>query len=283
MAKTTQDLRQLDRELFELAKWWGGAALSCKIVGVLLGLALILLGLQSKVVVPIIAIALVLGSEFCTWQSGRFAGIAAPLLAKLDWSDAFDWKISGKEIADLLLKAPARFRQNFSSEITEQYFASQEPAGPRRAVENVLESAWWSKHLAHKVGFRYQVMTWVMVIFSFAVLVISIQTVQNFGQLASIGRAITTFVMWIFSFGMLKLAYSYSGFSSKTARIEERAEDLLKAEPTKEEAIILMYDYQMIRMTAPLIPTWAYNSMKDELTRLWTQFRQQKPGIITSS
>ena len=278
MAKTTQDLRQLDRELFELAKWWGGVALSCKIVGVLLGLAVILLGLQSKVVAPLIAIVLVLVSEFCAWRAGHFAGIAAPLLAKLDWSDGFGWKISGKEIAELLLKVPGRFRQNFSPEITEQYFASQEPAGPRRAIENVLESAWWSKHLAQKVGFRYQVITWVMVIFSFAVLVISIQTVQNFDQLASIGRTITAFVMWIFSFGVFKLAHSYSGFSSKAARIEERAEELLKAEPTKEDAITLIYDYQMTRMIAPMIPTWAYNSMQDELNRLWKQFRQQPPA-----
>jgi hypothetical protein len=276
MAKTTQDLRQLDRELFELAKWWGGAALSCKIVGVLVGLAVILLGVKSKVILPTFAIVLVLFSEFCSWRADHFKDMADDLLVKLDWNDAFGWKISGKEITDLLLNVPAQFKQNFSTDIKEQYFATQETAGPRRAISNILESAWWSKNLAQKVAFRYQVVTWVMVIASLAVLIISIQTVKDFDQLVSVGRAITTFVMCVFSLGVFKLAQKYSSFSKKATRIEARAEQLLKTEPTKEEAITLMYDYQISRSTAPLIPTWMYNSIKDELNRLWKHYHNQE-------
>lgn len=81
MANTTQDLRQLDRDLFELAKWWEGATLACKSAGVLLGLVVILLGVLSKVA-PFVAVVLALASEFCSWRAGHFQGMADGLLVK---------------------------------------------------------------------------------------------------------------------------------------------------------------------------------------------------------
>ena len=276
MSAQRYDLRQIDRELFELAKWWDGAMLTCKIAGVLLGLVVILTGLFSKSI-PFVAIILTLVAEFCSWNSGRFKGMAETLLSKLDWNDAFDRKFSGKEISDLLMDVPERFRQCFSADIQEQYFATRTVPGARRAVENLLESSWWSKHLSKKIGFRYQIATWVIVVASFVILIVTIQTVKDFDQLASVGRAITSFVMCIFSFGLLKLSYAYSSFSAKAAQIESRAEELLNAQPTQEEAITLMYDYQIVRLKAPLIPTWLYKQFQPDLNALWNQFRQSDP------
>ncbi|GAK51379.1 hypothetical protein U14_02623 [Candidatus Moduliflexus flocculans] len=282
MSAQRYDLRQIDRELFELAKWWDGAMLACKIVGILLGLLVILTGLLSKII-PVAAILLTLVAEFCSWNSGRFKGMAETLLTKLDWNDAFGRKFSRKEISDLLMDLPARFRRSFSEEIQEQYFTARTLPGARRAVENLLESSWWSKHLSKKIGFRYQVATWVIVVASLAILIVTIQTVKDFDQLASVGRAITSFVMCIFSFGLLKLSYAYSSFSAKAAQIESRAEELLNAEPTQEEAITLMYDYQIVRLKAPLIPTWLYKHFQSDLNALWNQRRQSEPYAPLSS
>jgi hypothetical protein len=272
----TYDPRSLDRALFELSKKWWLFALLCKLVVFVVSVVVILAGVIPQVA-PFIAIVLSIAAELLLWQSDRTKDTAEALLRKLDAYDSFGWQISGTEMSDLLVQVPSRIKSRLTSDNTEEkYFTSGGERGPKRAVENIQESAWWSKHLAARSGLICVWITCVAVAVSIALIVLSIETIKNFDVLSSIGRVATSTIALIFSLGLFRLAVSYYSFSGKAARIEKDATYLLGHTHTDSaQAIKIAYEYQLARATAPLIPTWVYNSMCLELRALWANYRSR--------
>jgi hypothetical protein len=266
--------RVLCQALFIRATRWLTAALLCKIGVFALGALVVLLAFIPKSA-PFLVAALSIIAEICLWRSEKNKGTAEALLRKLDMRDAFGWPISKGEMSDLLLRVPAKLRKKLSPEgLGEQYFASKETAGAKRAVENTQESAWWSKHLAEKMGHYCLTITCVLAVGSVVLLVVSIETVRDFDTLSSIGRTVTSTISFLFSLGLLRLAMGYYSFSRKAAQIEDQAESLLSSERIDAiQAIKIAHEYQLARMTAPLIPSWIWKRKRDDLNELWATYR----------
>ncbi|MBR8834968.1 MAG: hypothetical protein DSM106950_13255 [Stigonema ocellatum SAG 48.90 = DSM 106950] len=81
--------------------------------------------------------------------------------------------------------------------------------------------------------------------------------------------------MLVFSLGLFRFVMGYYGFSRKAAQIEENIEKLIKLKTFDDtEAIKVMQEYHIARASAPLIPSWVWKQMRNDLNEMWNKYRQ---------
>src|SRR5438094_4725834 len=125
-------------------KRWLAVALSLKVLLFAGGTLTVVMSIDSWIA-PLAIAAIVAASELTMWRSDFLKGVAETVQRKLDFEDSFGWRITNADIRDVL----ARYGKNLSltqEESASNYFASQDPPGTQRALQNLQESAWWSKH-----------------------------------------------------------------------------------------------------------------------------------------
>jgi hypothetical protein len=268
------DLRSLSNKVYELAKKWLVGSTILRMSVFVIGI-LALLSQDLSKLSPFILAFLTAAAEYCTYQSNDQQSVAETLRRKTDMEDALGWPISRAELSDVLIRIPPKVAMTLRPVVsTQPYFASKQPVGPTRALENLQESAWWSKHLAEKMGYVYLWSMIVLIAISVAVLIISILTVNNFSVLSNIGRAVTSTIMLIFSLSLIRFTRGYFRFSQRCQRIEDQASELLQHEtPTEVQAAKIMNEYHLSRASAPILPTWIWKCHRDRLNKIWRDYR----------
>ncbi len=269
------DPRTLCQAYFELAKRWMIAAISSKILIFLFGLLSIFLPIIPSYA-PFIITLFSIASDLFTWRSDMIKGTSEALLRKLDYWDSFGWAMSKAEMSDILMRSPTNLYKLAPNQIVgEEYFASKEGIGAKRAMENIQESAWWSKHLSERMGQYCFAATCILIAVLFCVLLLSVQTVSSSNTLANIGRVVTSALMLVFSLGLFRFVVNYYGFSRKSNQIEEKIEHSIKSQTLDDiEAIKVMQEYHIARASAPLIPSWVWKQMRNDLNEMWKNYRQ---------
>jgi cell division protein FtsL len=274
MTQTPRNVRKLCIDYFSYVKRAWAISMLCKALGVCVGVAGVLVQPLTKAA-SIIVFVLAVISEVFTWQSDRSRGEAEALRRKLDYEDSLGWTISGAELSDFLARAPQMVRMSIDDEKHENYFASKDTIGAKRALKNVQESAWRSKHLAEKMLRFMLVVNFISVSLSVLLLLISVNSVSSPETLSSVGRVVISVLMLIFSLGLIRLTASYHSFSQKTHRIEERASEMIKGPAGEIDVLKLFTEYHLSRAAAPLLPDWVYERNKKYLNKLWNQFRPE--------
>jgi hypothetical protein len=270
------DLQPLSQAYFEYAKRWWWLSLTCKFFVFIIGLVSALLVI-FPIYTPFLAAILEIVSEVCLWRSDAVKDFSEELRRKLDTRDSFGWPISSTELSDLFIKTPANLRQLAPRETQGQnYFASRTPFGPKKALENIQESAWWSKHLSKKM-FQYCLVTSLtLLVIILGTLIICIQTISSRDSLINIGRIVTSTLMLFFILGLYRRIIGYYEFSQKASQIESRIENLLNTQNVSEsDAIKIVHEYQLARFSSPLIPSFIWKQMRGELNLMWAKYRQQ--------
>jgi hypothetical protein len=267
-------LRALDRVFRETAESWWFLSLFFKLSIFIAGLFLIFLPAYSQII-PFVVIALTLVAEFSSWQYHGARDAWETLHRKLDLAESLGWEISNAEISDLLTQSTKKQKEQALRLNLEEYFASDKDIGAKRTLENVQESAWWAKHLARRAANIYIGVIILLLIGSFAVLIVSIETIRDFDVLTNMGRAATSAVMLIFSLDIARTANAYHKYSEKAASIESESLRLLKTPHIKPlDAIKIMQDYHLAHAEAPMNPQWLWKLMRDELNRTWQEYRR---------
>nr|WP_139088714.1 hypothetical protein [Oscillochloris trichoides] len=213
--------------------------------------------------------------EVCNWRADNYRGSAEDLHRKLDMQESFGWSISRNEMSDIVVQLSERERkESLATNNIEPYFASQNPVGAKKALENLQESSWFTKHLALRMSMLYSIATVLLTVGSIWLLVISIEMIQNLNTLSNIGRLATSILVVVFSLGLAKFAYGYYRYNIKASNTERSAQDLLRSTSlTETEAINLWHDYQIARRTSPVIPTWLWKNMRNHLNLSWETYR----------
>ncbi|MBD0361468.1 MAG: hypothetical protein ICV55_01550, partial [Coleofasciculus sp. C3-bin4] len=191
MVNTSNQVKHNPRAIcqvyFTLAKRWARFAFICKLAGFLVGVLTVLLPLVPAYV-PVLVFMLAMIADWLAWRSDTNKGTAEALLRKLDGRDSFGWLISRAELSDLLMRSPSKVdKLVVAKALSEEYFASEEPPGTLRALENLQESAWWSKHLSERMRSYYLAGTCLLVAIAVLVLLVSIQTIDDKQTLSSLG------------------------------------------------------------------------------------------------
>src|SRR3990167_4626571 len=186
------NLRALDKALRRSVESWWIATLLTKFSIFIVGTLAIFLSIISQGA-PFIVVALSAVSEFCNRRSNSIRDTWETLHRELDAYDSFGWPVSRAEVSDLLIQSPRKLREQLSAPVSEEaYFASVQTKGAKRAIENMQESAWWSKHLARTAGNFYSAIITILIIGSIVLLILSIETIRDFDLLANIGRVVTS-------------------------------------------------------------------------------------------
>lgn len=267
------DLRKLSEIYFSLAKRWWGASLLCKAGAIIIGILFVMLSILPKEG-PLIILVVGIASEVLVWQSDKMKSTAESLLRKLDFRDSFGWKISNDEMSDtlartsdsILIKAMVRDK-------AAEYFESKDEMGIIRALKNVQESAWWSKHLAQCMKDYVLTATILAIVFSVSLFLFSLYTVNRLDTLQAIGRVVTAIFTFILSLGLIRMLLGYQNFSQKAQSAEKLASILLKDGCTETEAVKLYCQYHLDRAMSPLIPDFVYHWRREKLNELWKGYR----------
>lgn len=263
----------LGRSLDDCAKWWWGASLTLKAVGFAIGVLIFLPVAQEPL--PFIVAALTILAELAIIRSDAIKGMGQGIRRKLDLQDSFGWEIPSNEFSDLLVRCPqsAKARAQHDN-TTEPYFASTEPVGPTRALHNISESAWWTKHLAETMAKLCTAALVLGIIGALVVLIIALQTFHEHTTQVNTARIVTGFLMLLLSTGLIKLILGYNSLAQKASTGEAAACRLLKTHnPEQLDAFRIMYEYHVDRATGLIIPTWIWNRRKDELNQIWATHR----------
>lgn len=269
------DVRLLNQALFDFSKRVAGLSLFARLLAYFVGAVTVLFSIPFPQLPFLVAICAILADIF-QWQSDNVKGVAESLLRKLDFLDSFGWGISKTEISDILARSPDTIRNSISWRGPDYgYFDSKEEPGMKRGLENLVESSWWSKHLAETSAQIYSVTTVILLLTSIGVLVISIETIQNFSVLMNISRVVTSTLLLVVTLRLIRFAVDFYNFSKKASQIEGQANDLLKIpEVDREQVIKLVYEYQFARNSSPLIPTWVWKARRASLNELWEAFHR---------
>lgn len=177
------------------SKWWWGFSLLFRAGAFLIGLAVFFPHVPPEPI-PFIVGALTLISELAGYRMERVRGIAQGLRRKLEALNSFGWEILNREMSDLILRCSRSVKKRVKREVAEEpYFASKEELGPKRAVENVMESAWWSKHLAESMFWNCSVIIGYAFIGSLVALMASILAITDHSTLSSVASIMISMLL----------------------------------------------------------------------------------------
>jgi hypothetical protein len=272
------DPRIIAKIVFDGAKRWWVAALTLKIAVAGMGIWFVFSGVTSALAPGSLAV-IGIAAELCLWWSDLLKGRGEALKRKIEYQDAFGWALSPMDMSDHLARLPSKTRAAISKTVRENYFASNEAPGPKRAMENLAESAWWSKDLAGYMAMICSVVLAALLVGSIATLSVSISTIRAFTSLQTVSRVVTAVLSLIVSLGLVKLIVGYYGFGRTAERIERIAAGLLKPKRVDQiEAIKLLHEYQVARAAAPHLPEWIWKMRQPTLNDLWTKYRQGHVG-----
>jgi hypothetical protein len=267
------DPRVINKALFDRAKIWWGASLLLKLSVFAIGVTLIFSSHASKLSAFVVGF-LSIASELCKLRSDQIKGVGEDLCRKLDFQESLGWQILMAEMSDIMLKFTNRGRKKLLSKEGETYFASNTYPSPRRALENLQESAWFSKYLSRTMAHLCLTSIIILVFVSIATLLTSIHTIKDYDLLANMGRVVTSSLMLVFSINLIPLMLGYFSFSHSAGDAERKAKDILDVGTCNEiDALKAWQEYHIVRAQAPLIPTWIWKYKRNTLNELWRKFR----------
>ena len=225
---------------------------------------------------PFIVAGLAVAAEVSTYRLDHWRRLAQELRRKLEYQDGFGWKVSQTDIANLNMQLTSTLEKLCDKrKANTPYFCSRQPVGANRALENTIESAWWSTH-------ESRIMCWVCVratiaafVCSFVGLIAAILVDLDHDSLIATSRIVTSVFMLVISMGLVKLKLGFTSFMEAAKRAEDSAKSQLgKPGLLETDALKILNDYQVARVCSPSIPTCVWKRYRKKLTREWGTYRE---------
>ena len=192
------DLRAANNHRFRLAKRLWMLSNVLKLTIFLIG-AWVVFRPPSTQFIPLYLMIIGVVSEFFQLWSDKVKDDSESLLRHLDMCRSFDVEISPADKRSIADKLPKRLRKKFNVEKeVDEYFASQEKPGARRAVENLVESAWYTKKQSWvMVGICFALIVAALT-FSVIALIITSQKMNEVTGRAGVYNVVTSWILLLF-------------------------------------------------------------------------------------
>lgn len=280
----TQKILKIAAKSFRKAKRWYLGYVTSQLAVLAFAIVAIFVEINPSLS-AMLAFVGVLCTECIRWRSEYWKDQGEWAKRKWEVADGLGTPIEGREIADWLAAKPAGFLDGVNeTEIMGLEFASTLPKGALRLIENVQESAWWSKHECHRLAWYIGIALTVIVIAAFAALAVSIAALkatavkQSGAALQSVGGVICAVLVFIFSVNLIRLLVQFVSFASAASRALKCCDELLKSPtPSQAETLLSLSEYQIARSAAPLLPTFIWTIHGDHLRAQWAAFRPTQP------
>lgn len=221
---------------------------------------------------PYIAFPLACAHAWIANRISKNKSVAEDCKRKLEIFDGFGRRPSSKWLANVRLAYPAKEDSAFNALLTQGItYDSDVPVSPRRVLENLAESAWFSYHLAGWCRTAITLLTFAAGVLILAIIFYFIGTLNDIESLRAASKAVAATFVFLLSLGAVRGMLAYSSFASKADKIDDEADELAKREGdiSENDALRLLHDYQMARASAPMIPTWVWRIRRDALNKNW--------------
>lgn len=280
MDDNLQKLQKIIAKTFRKAKRWYLAYILWQFIILAFAVSAIFIEINVNFS-AFIAFLGVFATEFIRWRSDWWKSEGERAKRKWEITDGFGTDLIGKEIADWLAARSRNFLADVSdSEIRGSLFDSSKPPGPRRAVENTQESAWWSCHLSRRMAIYLILILLLVLASAFLGLTVCIsmlratKVAQSGAIVQNVGGIICVALVFVFSLNLVRLLAEFWGFWSASISILNRCSELLKlANISDREALSVAHDYQTARNSAPLLPTVVWKIHGAHLREQWENFK----------
>lgn len=281
------NIRKIAAKSLRKAKQWYLGYILCQ--GLILAFVIISIFYElNPNLIAVVTFIAVLLTESVRWRSEywKFQGEWAK--GRWELVDGLDVPINSKVVADWLADHSHGFLKNVKDqEMRGLDFTSTRPKGGKRLLENIQESAWWSKHESRRMAWFLGFVLILIIAGAFVALTLSIASLnaanvkQSGAMVQSIGGVICAVLMFIFSVNLIRLLAHYVSFALEADRVLIRCDELL-SEPniSERDALLTLHDYQNARSAAPLLPTFIWRIHGKHLREQWANFRpgQDKNG-----
>lgn len=265
------NLRSINKNRFTLAKRLWTASNSLKLLMFFVGAASVL-SPRPYPYVPQVLLALAITSEIVQWRSDVVKGNSEALLRKLDLCRSFQKDISEADKRDIVASLPRKLRKKFDeAEPLDTYFESDKLPGPTKAIENLIESAWYTRKLTESMVLICVALTAFLLLVSIYALIITSRELTDANTRETVSKVVTSWLLLIFTLSLAKNAWLYSKLSQRCQKVETAGEHLLKGELTEAEALKQWHEYQIARSSCPLLPDFLWKLRQVSLDDAWRQ------------
>lgn len=263
-------LETLVNRAFDRAKRWAGAVVALQVTLFAAGV-LAIFWPDFTLSYPWFALPLALIGTELSRRAGTFKSLAEAAKRQHEQVAGFGVRPSGGQLADL--------RQHLQNELSPAQsellkqgitYASDEPYGARRTLENLSESAWFTKHLANRCALWIATTFICTVTIAVSLLLWSASSAADAPARFAFAKSVAGTLIFLISIGSVRAWSSYSKLSQKAKDIDSEACHLLRlSDPSVFDAQRLLTEYQVARATAPLIPTWMWKLHRTTLNTDW--------------
>lgn len=272
MPKQLDDINRLSTSYFKQSEKWDLISMCLRLV-VFSGSILAIFISLDFLWLPIAAFLLSIAVEFVAWRAEALSGKADELKRIYEYADGFGQKLTVRDLSNLKAAALGEDTgDSFEFLLQGNIFASKRETGAYRVIENLMQSSWFSFHLARISAFCY---LWLIVFLFFVSLVTlfySVNFLTEHEELKGVGKLVTTVILLIFSLGLVRKCLGLFSFSTAAKETDGACEQALeRGEVPEAPALRLLYDYQLARALSPSIPTWVWGRNRDRLNRLWDE------------
>lgn len=155
----------------------------------------------------------------------------------------------------------------------ESYWESDSAIGVQEGILKVEESAWWSGRLSRAtswgVFFAAMVVSSTVLLGTLTWLVDISDTIQR----EKVARFAVALIGIFVGGGMFHFSTQHASFAAASQRIEARAHQMASTSASREELIVLLFDYQLARAGKPPMPGVVHWLLKGWLNQLWKHSR----------
>lgn len=205
-------------------------------------------------------------------RAGKFKGTAELLKRHHEYFTGFGKAPSNTQLADLRQKLRIKLAPDEDNLLSEgMTYASNEGPGPKRVLENLSESSWFTKHLAHYCWTRLGLVFCASIVVAISLLIVSATSLSGTDAGVKTAKCVSSTLLFLMSVGMMRTVLAYKKLEESAGKIDEGACRLLEQyeQPTVFESQRLLAEYQLARASAPLVPTWVWKVERDTLNENW--------------
>ena len=263
-------LIRLQNTAFRQAKLWSGLLVGLQVF-LFAGGVVSIFSERWSLSYPWLAFPLAVVGVWISSRAAHFKSRAEFLKRQHEYLDGLGNRPSDRISANLQAELPAELKPEVERLLTEGVtYASDSPAGLKRVLENVCESAFFSQHLAGRCAVYLLGLLMVTGVFAVSFLLYCLHTLHDAATAVTAARSIAATLVFLISAGTVRSWRGYASFSAKADQTYADAARLLTGENLDAcETHRLLSEYQLARAAAPLLPTTVWKLHRGRLNQIW--------------
>lgn len=265
-------LKRLVNTAFQKAKRWSCGVISLQLVVFFAGLISVFWSAFS-LSYPWVALPLAAVAAYLATQAAKHRSLAESLKRQHELADGLGKAPSCAQLADTKHALGELLPEEVDSVLRPGItYSSAAENGSQRLLENLVESAWFSKHLARWCSQCLCAVFLVAAVLSVSILLWCASHLDSPSVTleAAASKLVSATLLFMLSVGLIRTWLSFSRFADKSQISEQQCTTQLgQGRDDTLEAMRLLTEYQLARASAPAIPTWVWKYRKAKLNHDW--------------